>query len=220
MNEVRTTHSHASIRGGLPPSPPFKMAAGPKRIRVHAGGRPSKHPWQEIEDLFVQGEDVSDSENVSRSGSAHKWPSQTEIARRYGTRLEQVSRRFARVGEDGKTVHDRRENFQAAYQRHVDDMLASDLAGRVTRFREASLTLAEIGLRHIGSRLIEPNSGGKLANISIDDLAKLATATKRLQEVGMVALDRPANGPDSKFSGETDWSLMREVRAARLTEGR
>jgi len=174
-------------------------------------GRPSKHPWQEIEDWYVQGEDVNNPQKDGRPGPSREWPSQTEIAKRYGTRLEQISRRFARIGEDGKTVHDRRVSFQADYQRHVDDMLARDLAGREIRFREASLVLAEIGLRHIASRLVEPNSGYKLATVSIDDLAKLATATKRLQEVGMVALDRPANGPDGKILGD-DWTQMRESR--------
>ncbi len=188
------------------------MATNISKPGMYPGGRPSKHPWLEIEDLYVQGEDVAKPGTGGNPGPSHQWPTQTDLANRYGIRLEQISRRFARVRPDGTSVHDRRGDFQAGYQRHVDDKLARDLAGREIRFRMASMVVAELGIKLIADRLAPRNGRGELARVSTDDLAKLLTAAKRAQEVGMVALDRPANGPDAVALGNQDWSLMREIR--------
>lgn len=188
------------------------MVANTSRTGMHPGGRPTKHPWRVIEDLYVQGEDINKPGKGGRSEPSHEWPTQTDLANRYGIRLEQVSRRFARVGLDGTTAHHRRKDFQAGYQRHVDDKLARDLAAREIRFRMASMVVAELGIKHIAGRLARRNTGGELVGVSTDDLAKLLTAAKRAQEVGMVALDRPANGSEGGALEVEDWSLMREIR--------
>ena len=78
------------------------------------------------------------------------------------------------------------------------------------RFRIATMALAEMSLGQIEHQLSRPQNA--------DSLVKLMTAAKRAQEVGMVALDRPANGPEGGLGlGVEDWILMREVhRGARL----
>lgn len=190
----------------------------PTKPKGQKGGRPSKHPWDEIEALFVQGEDQERAGKDGRSETVHEWPTQADLSKRYNVGPVQVCKRFALKGSDGKTALERREAFKQHFQRQVDDKMARELAGREVGFRTATMIVAEMGLRHIATKLNRPNGSGGIASVGNDDLSKLMTAAKRAQEVGMVALDRPADGPGGAGGGKggdlgtEDWSIMREVR--------
>lgn len=180
-----------------------------KALKIHAsvkntGGRPSKHPWDQIEALYVHGEDV---EKPGKSGSLEtyrEWPTQSDLAKRFHLRLDQVSRRFCTVGPNGETTNDRQAAFRTDYLRRVDAELMMVLVGREIRFRIATMALAELSLGQIALLISRTQNA--------DGLAKLMIAAKRAQEVGMVALDRPANGSEGgEDLGIEDWSLMREV---------
>ena len=172
----------------------------------HFVGRPTKHPWLKIEALYVCGEDVEKPAKEGQTEPAHNWPSQIELSKRFNIRREQVSKRFARVGVDGRTINQLREAFQVNYRRQLDDTILRALVGREIGFRVANMELAELGLRHVARLLARAQSG--------DSLLKLLTAAKRSQEIGLIALDRPANGPEGGISqGTEDWSLMRDIRS-------
>ena len=187
------------MRTRTPPTP-----TGGQNVSAHAGGRPTKHPWAKIECLYVQGEDRERPGQDGRPENVREWPTQADLSKRFGLRPEQVYRRFATLGPDGRTAHNRRDAFKETYIRQLDDMKTRELVGREIRFRVATMALAELGLRQIALQLSRPQGA--------DALLKLVTAAKRAQEVGMVALDRPANGPNGDPSGIEDWTLMREIR--------
>jgi hypothetical protein len=168
------------------------------------GHRPSKHPWHEIEADYVHGQDLNKPGSSGMMELVHEWPSQAALARRYGVREEQVSRRFARLGSDGMTVHQRQETFQAAHQRQLDDNFLVEFAGREIRLRKATLDLAELALCQVAQELTKPQGP--------DALVKLMAALRRAQEIGMAALSRPATRLDKVSAlGADDWTLMREV---------
>lgn len=172
--------------------------------RRPAGGRPPKHPWDEIENIYIYGEDVEKPGRGGASVRCHEWPTQTMLVERFHLRLDTLSKRLALKNTAGKTAHDRRDDFRADYLRQLDAKLAGELAGRETGFRVATFAAAELGLSQITLQLSKPQGG--------DGLAKLLTAAKKAQELGMVALDRPADGPNAGAPGVEDWTLMREVR--------
>ncbi|WP_005035535.1 hypothetical protein [Holophaga foetida] len=172
-------------------------------MRKSGVGRPLKHPWEEIEALYVHGEDIEQSGKDGKSGSLRRWPSQADLAKRYGLRPEQIYKRFALMGLDRKTAHQRREAFKVEYFRQLDDRKIKDLAGREIGFRMAALALAELGLRQVLNQLVHPQTG--------DSLLKLLTAAKRAQEIGLDALDLPMDRAKHEDCGD-DWTLMRDVR--------
>ena len=167
--------------------------------------RPYKHPWYEIEAAYVQGQDLKKPGRAGRMELIHEWPTQAALARRYGVREEQVSRRFAQPGPDGMTVHQRQEAFRAGYQRQLDDNILRAFAGREIRLRLATLALAELAICQIAQELSRPQNP--------DSLAKLMIAARRAQELGMATLNRPTTRLDEMSAlGTDDWTLMREVR--------
>jgi hypothetical protein len=169
------------------------------------GSRPYKHPWHKIEADYVHGQDLNKPGSSGLMELVHEWPSQAALARRYGVREEQVSRRFARLGSDGMTVHQRQETFQAAHQRQLDDNFLVEFAGREIRLRKATLDLAELALCQVAQELTRPQGP--------DALVKLMAAARRAQEIGMAALSRPETRMDEVSAlGTDDWTLMREVR--------
>ena len=147
---------------------------------------------------------------VGKTEFAHVWPTQAVLARRYGLRKEQVSKRFARLGSDGMTAHHRQEAFRAAYQRQLNDNFLRAFAGREIRLRLATLALAEFAISQIARELARPQGA--------DALVKLMAAARRAQEIGMEALNRPAERLDEVSAlGADDWTLMREVwRGSRM----
>lgn len=166
--------------------------------------RYAKHPWEEIEALYVQGEDVEKPGANGSVESTHEWPMQTALANRYNLRIEQISKRFSQKDANGRTAHERREAFKQSYQAQVNDKMARDLAGREVGFRVATFAISEAILRGVALNLHRPQGG--------DGLSKLSTAAKRAQEIGLVALDRPANGPSGEGQSVEDWTIMRQVR--------
>ena len=187
---------------------PHRAPAREASSRKHTtppGGRQRKHPWEEIEAIYVRGEDQKKPGRGGKMELVHEWPTQATLARDYGLRKEQVSKRFARPGPDGMTVHQRQEAFRAGYQRQLDDNILRAFAGREIRLRIATLALAELAICQIAQELSRPQNP--------DALAKLMTAARRAQEIGMVAVNRPATRLDEvSAQGAEDWTLMREVR--------
>jgi hypothetical protein len=175
------------------------------------GSRPYKHPWDEIEAAYVQGED---QQKPGRGGSmelVHEWPTQAALARRYRVRESQVSRQFARLGPEGMTAHQRQEAFRVHYQQQLDDNFLAELAGREIRFRSAAVALAEQGFRMIALELLRPQGA--------DALLKLMTALRRAQEIGMEALNRPAKVLDEVPALDaSDWTLMRKIRRGAMLD--
>ena len=166
--------------------------------------KPTKHPWAEIEALYVQGEDIEKPGKDGKAESVHEWPSQSYLAERYKLRLDSLSRRLALKDKDGKTAHDRKEAFKKDLACRVDAKLAEELAATEVVFRMATMKIAQAGLIQAGKMLARP--------VGSEALTRLMTAAKRAQEIGMVALDRPANGPSGENQGTDDWTLMRQIR--------
>ena len=167
--------------------------------------RCSKHPWDEIEAVYIRGEDNKKLGHGGHLELVHEWPTQAALARRYGLRREQVSRRFTRPGTDGMTVHQRQEAFRTSYYRQLDDNILRAFAGREIRLRLATLALAEFAISQIAQELAGPQGP--------DSLLKLMTAARRAQDLGMEALSRhPEETKVGAFTGTDDWTLMREVR--------
>ena len=165
---------------------------------------PAKHPWAEIEALYVQGEDIQKPGPDGKAEPIHEWPSQSHLAERYNLRLDSISRRLALKDKDGETAHDRKEAFKKALACQVDAKLAEELAGMEVNFRMATMKIAQAGLIQAGKMLTRP--------VGSEALTRLMTAAKRAQEMGLVALDRPANGPSGENQGTDDWTIMRQIR--------
>ncbi|MEI6416033.1 MAG: hypothetical protein WCP34_17490 [Pseudomonadota bacterium] len=172
---------------------------------IRKGSRPYKHPWDEIEAIYVRGENQKMLGLSGKTELVHEWPTQAALARDYGVREEQVSKRFARPGLDGLTAHQRQAAFRVNYQQQLDDNFLVEFAGREIRLRKATLALAELALCQIAQELTKPQGA--------DALLKLMTAVRRAQEIGMVALNRPAEeSKEEAVLGTDDWTLMREIR--------
>ncbi len=168
------------------------------------GGRPHKHPWDEIEAIYVRGEDQKMLGLSGKTELVHVWPTQAVLARRYGLRKEQASKRFARLGSDGMTAHHRQEAFRVAYQQQLTDNFLRAFAGREIRLRLATLALAEFAISQIARELTRPQGP--------DALLKLMTAARRAQEIGMAALRLPVEEPkEDAVLGADDWAVMRRV---------
>ena len=173
--------------------------------RARAGGRSSKHHWDEIEAIYVRGEDQKMLGLSGKTELVHIWPTQATLARRYGVRKEQVSKRFARLGSDGMTAHHRQEAFRVAYQQQLNDNFLRAFAGREIRLRLATLAMAEFAISQIALELARPQGA--------DALLKLLVAALRAQAIGFAALARPATRPDEVSAlGVDDWTKMREIR--------
>lgn len=169
----------------------------------HACG-PRTHPWAEIEAVFIRGEEQKKHGRDGHLELVHEWPTQAALARRYGLRREQISRRFTRLGTDGMTVHQRQEAFRTSYYRQLDGNILRAFAGREIRLRLATLAVAEFAISQIGQELARPQGA--------DSLLRLMTAAKKAQALGMEALRRPAEEPEGgSVQGTDDWRLMRDV---------
>ncbi len=172
--------------------------------RARAGGRSSKHHWDEIEAIYVRGEDQKMLGLSGKTELVHIWPTQAVLARRYGLRKEQISKHFARVGSDGMTAHHRQAAFRVAYQQQLNDNFLRAFAGREIRLRLATLAMAEFAISQIALELARPQGA--------DALLKLLVAALRAQDLGMAALHRPAEEPkEDAIQTIDDWSVMREV---------
>ncbi len=178
--------------------------AGSHKHTTHPGGRRRKHPWEEIEAIYVRGEDQKKPGRGGKVELVHDWPTQATLARRYGVRKEQVSKRFARLGSDGMTAHHRQEAFRVAYQQQLNDNFLRAFSGREIRLRLATLALAELAISQIARELTRPQGP--------DTLLKLMTAARRAQDIGMAALSNPATRLDEVSAlGVDDWTLMRQT---------
>lgn len=188
----------------MPHRAPAREASSIKHT-AHPGGPSSKHRWDEIEAVYIRGEDQKKHGRGGNPELVHEWPTQAALARRYGLRREQVSRRFTRPGTDGMTVHQRQKAFRTSYHRQLDDNILRTFAGREIRLRLATLALAEFAISQIARELARPQGA--------DSLLKLMTAARRAQDIGMAALSRPDEElKDRATMGTDDWTLMREIR--------
>jgi ABC-type transport system involved in cytochrome c biogenesis ATPase subunit len=103
------------------------------------------------------------------------------------------------------TAHQRQAAFRVHYQQQLDDNFSQESAGRETRFRLATLALAELALCQIAQELSRPQGA--------DALLKLMVAALRAQGIGLAALSRPAKVLDEVPALDaSDWVLMREIR--------
>ena len=162
----------------------------------------TRHPWDRIYELYIHGEDVETPDKDGGMVISHKWPTQVNLSGRYGIRLDQVSRRFCKVGPDGKTANDRKAAYKSDYMCRVGAELLEVMVGLEIRVRLAAMAIAELGLQQIAHQLSRPQSA--------DHLAKLMTAARRAQDVGLVALNRQAEEAKKKdVQVPIDWTLVR-----------
>ena len=174
--------------------------------------RRSKYPWDEMESLFVHGEEVKDEKTgkVSRN-----WPTTGDIASRFKAPHSTVSTRANAKDSSGKAWNDKRIAFQNRTASERDRKLAEEIAGQEVAFRGVTLQAAQRIVRHVDAQLgagLRTDENGKLrSTLPADTITKLAGALKRAQETGLVAMDRPANGPGDG-DGTDDWSVLRRLR--------
>ena len=164
--------------------------------------RRTKHPWDVLRNLFVHGEEAQLPQPRAAGLTRRTWPSTGDLAARFSITPPRVSERAAEHG-----WYKARDDFKAKWEAEVDSKLAVQLAGQEVKFRALTLEGA--------SRIVNQAVKALASNQSPETLLKLSTALKRAQEVGLVAMDRPANGPDSFQQAEDDWTLMRLARAGR-----
>ena len=194
-----------------------RPAPKPKPKKAFVQARRHNYPWDEMESLFVHGEEVKDG-----NGKAYRdWPTTGDIATRYGATSSTVSSRATKGDATGKTWHEKRENFQIRLSNERDKKLAEEIAGQEVAFRGLTLQAAQRIVRHVDAQLsrgiIIDADGRFRSSLPADTITKLAGALKRAQETGLVSMDRPANGP-GEDPGD-DWSALRRLRQGSLLPG-
>lgn len=162
---------------------------------------PRRLPWDEIRRDFVQGVEVEQEGAPPR----RIWPLQSDLAHKYGIDDARISIQSRKPGPDGLTWAEAKEAFRKRWAQEQDRMMAEALAGAEVTFKVKAFKIA--------NRLLDVAEKGLKGAVGPDAAVKFASTAKRAQEIGQVALDRPADGPAGE-NGD-DWTVMRDARRAR-----
>ena len=174
--------------------------------------RKGKFPWEEIEYWFIHGEEVRESNGkIIRTQ-----PSIGEVVKKFGIAKSTVSDRANSPDTNGKNWHERREQFFTTYKNEHDTALAVEIAGQEVAFRLTTLQGARLAVQHcmiqLHRTLRVDADGNARSMLSPDALTKLAASLRKAQEIGLVAMDRRADGAQAQGAFD-DWTLMRKIRA-------
>ena len=188
-----------------------------ERARAKAKAAPkmpksSKYPWPEVEAFFVHGEEATGA-----NGSPFRTqPTTSETARKFRIPVTTVSQRANTKDGNGKTWYAKRNEYLQEFSAQRDSQIAEEIVDQEIAFRKATLTAAQMVVQHSAIQLhrgLRRDTEGNIRSaLDPDALCKLAASAKKGQEIGMVAMDRPANGPDGGSLGAEDWVRMREIR--------
>ena len=206
----------------MPRSLLTKKKATPAKKKKPAGkGRPtakhpqpakSKYPWEEIETFFVHGEEAK-GEN---GAPIRTQPTFSEVARKFAAPLSTVSQRANTKDSDGKTWYDKRNQYLTEFKTQRDTRIAEEIVDQEVAFRKSTLATAQMIVQHAAVQLHrglrKDTEGNTRSALDPDALTKLAAASRKGQEIGLVAMERNPDG-DKGGDGLDDWTLMRKVRA-------
>jgi len=182
------------------------------KVKYAAKPRTRKYPWEEVEAFFIQGEEVKTPTGVI----VRSQPSMSDISRNYKIPVSTVSQRANTNDSNGKNWYQKRESFFAVYKTERDTRLAVEIADQEVAFRNSTLIGAQIIVQHALIQLqrgLRQDAEGRIRSLlDPDALMKLTAAVRKGQEIGLVAMDRGADGAQD-LGGMDDWTLMRKVRA-------
>ena len=187
------------------PDPKPKKPEKPKRMR---------HDWAAIEAYFVHGDVVENA----KGQKVRTMPTASETARKFGVSVSSVSERANAKDSNGKNWHDRRNDFSNQVKTETNTKLTIEIANAEVAFRSTTLDAARLAVQHCSIQLLnglrKDSAGNLRSTLQADTVTKLTGALRKAQETGLVAMDRPADGAkDGDGADESDWSLMRKVRA-------
>ena len=190
---------------------PGKGRPTPKRSQP----RMSKYPWDEIEALFVHGENDKDANGVPMRTQ----PSVSDMARKYNAPVTTVSQRANTKDANGNTWYDKRNAYLTKFKDKRDTKIAEEIVDQEVAFRKTTLAVGQMVVQHVAVQLHrglrKDTEGNTRSVLDPDALTKLAAAGRKGQEMGLISMDRSADGPGDQ-GGMDDWTLMRKVRAGAL----
>lgn len=187
------------------------MSPAKPKAKLKKAKRPTKKvvPWEQVEALFVLGED-------GPADGSRFYPSQSDLARRFGISPGTVSEKAKEPDANGKTWAEKKNSHLHAVQAKTSEAVAEKIVGQEVAFREMTLLGAQLAAQHCLAQLhrgLRKDSEGRgVSTLPADSITKLTGALRKAQETGLVAMDRPADGGPAS-ADESDWTLMRKVRA-------